>query len=272
MWKTGIFLGLFSLIAFCSFSQNDFAKNTNSVSQTEIESLAANQYKQFLSTHTNITSPRDNDLATVKKVSHNIVLAIKTYYKNQYDKNEEINKIDWEIRLIDKKEANVWCMPGGKMAVYNGLLASTQSESSLAILLSHVTAHALLKHGNERMDNWLSDKLKEKSLKKALAERFTETTELFLAAFGIGTNAGVWAPFSKKQEIAADRLALQISMLAGYKPRESVVFWTRMGFLIHSPQQPEFMSMHLTDESRIKKLEDYIDELNEINETPIKKN
>lgn len=272
MWKTGFFLGLFSLISFCSFSQNDFTKNTNSVSQAEIESFAANQYKQFLSTHLNITSPKDDDLAIVKKVSHNIVSAVKAYFKYKYDKNEEINKIDWEVRFIDKKEANLWCMPGGKMAVYTGLLASTQSEASLAILLSHVMAHALLKHGNDRIENWLSEKLKEKSFKKAIANRPKETTELFLAAFGVGTNAGIWAPFSKKQEIEADHLALEISILAGYKPRESIVFWSRMDYLIHSPQKPEFMSMHITDELRIKKLEDFIDELHDNNESPIKKN
>ncbi len=272
MWKTGVFLGLLSLISFCSFSQNDFAKNANSVSQTEIESLAASQYKQFLSTHINITSSQENKLASVKKVSQKIVSAIKTFYQFKYDRNEEINKIDWEVRLIDKKAANIWCMPGGKIAVYSGLLASTQSESSLAILLSHVMAHSLLKHGNERLENWLSNKLKEKSLKKSLADHPNETTELFLAAFGVGTNAGVWAPFSKKQEIEADQLALQISIQAGYKPRESIVFWSRMDYLIHSPQKPEFMSMHLTDESRIKKLEDFIDELHALNENHIKKN
>jgi len=275
MRETSILFFLLSLMSVPGFPQRNPADGhgkSNLLPESTVQSIAADQYKLFLSTHTVIDSSGDKDFAMVQRVGDRVVTAAKTYYKPQKAVSAELKSYVWETRLIGKKEVNAWCMPGGKMAVYSGLLAVTQSEASLAVLLAHDIAHLLLKHGNERMKEYLKEKLGGKPLAESLSSRPADTNDMFAAAYGMGTNAGIWVPFSNEQELEADRLGLIFCALAGYNPRESLVFWGRMARLSNSAQEPELLSTHLINDTRITQIEDIMDETVKNYYKPIIKN
>lgn len=263
MREISLLIFLLLMISLQTFSQKSpftGRGKANLVPDPTVQSIAVDQFKLYLSKHTLIDSSQDSDFATVQKVGERIVAAAKTYFNHQKAVSAELKSFHWEIRLIGKKEANAWCLPGGKMVVYSGLLPVTQSEASLAVLLSHEIAQMLLKHGNERMKQYLEEKMDGKPLAECLISRPADTKDLFMSAYGMDTNAGIWVPFSKEHELEADKLGLIFCAIAGYNPREALVFWERMGRFSHGPKQPELLSTHPTYVERIDNLNDIMDE------------
>ena len=262
MKEMGLFFCIFSLLSLQALSQRNSSDRGKSalVPDNIVLSISADQYQLFMSTHVVMDSSQDKDYALVQRVGSRIIAAAKSYYHNKKGILSELSSYTWEIKLIGKKEVNAWCMPGGKMAVYSGLLPVTQSEASLAVLLGHTTAHMLIKHGNERMKQYLQDKMNGKPLAESLSTRPDDTKELFRAAYGMGTNAGIWVPFSKEDEEEADNLGLIFCGLAGYNPREALVFWGRMARFSHTAQEPELLSAHPVSEERLAKLTEIMDE------------
>ena len=254
---------IFSLLSLQAISQRNSLNRGRSplVPDYTVLSISGDQYKSFLSTHVVIDSSQDQDYALVQRVGSRIIVAAKSYYHNKKTILSELSSYAWEIKLIGKKEVNTWCMPGGKMAVYSGLLPVTQSEASLAVLLGHTTAHMLIKHGNERMKQYLQDKLNGKILAESLSANPDYTKELFRAAYGMGTNAGIWIPYSKEDEQEADNLGLIFCGLAGYNPREALVLWGRMARFSHSAQEPELLATHHVYGERMTRLTEIMDEM-----------
>lgn len=230
----------------------------NLIPESEVQAMAFTQYKEFMTT--NPAVPTGNkDAAMVKRVGDNIIAAIKKYYAEK-GLSKELESFQWEVNLVNNKEPNAWCMPGGKIVVYTGILPLTQNEAALAVVMGHEVAHALARHGNERMSQGLFQQMGGLALSAAISSKPAETQNLFMTSYGIGTNIGVMLPFSRKNELEADKLGLMFSALAGYDPRESINFWQRMAKASGGNKPPEFLSTHPADETRIEALKKIMDE------------
>ena len=151
-------------------------------------------------------------------------------------------------------------MPGGKVVVYTGLLPVTQNEAALAVVMGHEISHAIFQHGNERMSQGLAQQLGGAALTVALANKPAATQNLFLNAYGIGSNVGFALPFSRKQELEADHYGLIWTAMSGYNPREAIALWQRMEKMSSGQKPPEFLSTHPSEGRRIEELQKFMPE------------
>jgi predicted Zn-dependent protease len=250
MLVTGSFLG-------CRQNQVTGRKQLSLVSESELQSMAGQEYRTFLSQN-KVVPPGNNDAEMVRRVGNRIAQAISEYYRSQ-GKTSVLEGYNWEFNLIDDKEVNAWCMPGGKVVVYTGILPVTQNENALAIVMGHEITHALARHGNERMSQGLLQQLGGVALAVAISNKPAETQNLFMTAYGVGTTVGAILPFSRDQESEADHFGLIYAAMAGYNPQEAVAFWQRMAAL-GGEKPPEFLSTHPADETRIKRIKQYMPE------------
>jgi predicted Zn-dependent protease len=250
-------IAVFILFMACHRNAITGRNQLNLIPEAEIQSMAFTQYQEFLST--NKVVPANNQNAVmVSRTGNRIIAAIKKYYTEQ-GLTKELENFKWEVNLVDNKEPNAWCMPGGKIVVYTGILPYTQNEAALAVVMGHEVAHALARHGNERMSQGLFQELGGVALSAALSSKPEQTRNLFMTSYGVGTNVGVMLPFSRKNELEADRLGLMFSALAGYDPREAIGFWQRMSKASGGNKPPEFLSTHPADETRINELQKIMD-------------
>lgn len=227
------------------------------VPSEQIMSMSAEQYQQFLSEHEVITGTAESQ--RVKTVGKRISEAAEAYLAEQ-NKSDLLKGYNWEFNLIKDDSANAWAMPGGRVAVYTGLLPIAQNESGLATIMGHEIAHAVAQHGNERMSQALLTQLGGAALSIALSQNPSKTNELFMAAYGIGTQVGVLLPYSRLHESEADHLGLIFMAMAGYDPREAIDFWLRMEAESKGGSPPEFLSTHPTHETRIDQIKDLMPE------------
>jgi predicted Zn-dependent protease len=174
----------------------------------------------------------------------------------------------WEYVLIDDpKTQNAFCLPGGKVAVYTGILPITKNETGLAVVLSHEIAHAIAKHGAERMSQELLINLGGETLDAAMRKKPAETRQAVLQAFGLGATYGAVLPFGRSQESEADHIGLIYMAKAGYDPHEALAFWKRMEAASGGQQPPQFLSTHPSHETRIQDLEKWMPEAEQIFQT-----
>ena len=259
MKKLYILLGITFLLAGCALNPITGRKQLNLVSESEMQLMAVDQYKAFLSEH-NVLNPASNpSAAMVLRVGTRIANAVTAYYTGQ-GMESILEGYAWEFSTIDEKDViNAWAMPGGKVAVYTGLLAVTQNEIALAIVMGHEIAHAIAKHGNERMSQAIVQQLGGVALQVALAQQPQQTQELFLMSYGIGSTVGAMLPWSRQQETEADQYGLIYAAMAGYDPREAIPFWERMS-AAGGASPPEFLSTHPSDNTRMRKLKQFMPE------------
>jgi predicted Zn-dependent protease len=227
-------------------------KQLSLVSESELQSMAVQEYKSFLSSNKVVTTSANRDAEMVKRVGTRIAAAITSYY-NTKKQTSVLEGYQWEFNLVDNKEVNAWCMPGGKVVVYTGLLPVTQNEAALAIVLGHEIAHAVARHGSERVSQGLLQQLGGTALQIAVANKPAETQNIFLTAYGVGSTVGAILPFSRKAETEADKFGLYFSAMAGYNPQEAIPFWNRMA-AAGGDKPPAFLSSHPSDETRIAKI------------------
>lgn len=260
--KTKIFLLFFVLstsTVFFSCSRNAITGRSQLalVSESDMEQMAVTQYKQFLTESKVI--PRTNENAEmVKRVGQRIAKAITEYYQQKGIKND-IGNYKWEFNLVESKEVNAWCMPGGKVVVYTGILPVTQNEDALAIVLGHEITHAVAGHGRERMSQEMLAQGIQVAGSVALGSN-PKTVNIFNNVYGPAAQVGVLLPNSRNQEFEADHYGLIFAAIAGYNPQEAVPFWTRMANLSKGNAPPVFMSSHPADADRIKKLQELMPE------------
>ncbi len=219
-------------------------------------SMSFDQYGQFLKQNKLGADAAQTNL--VKGVGMRIQGAVETYFA-QHNLSQDLNGSRWEFNLVESKEVNAWCMPGGKVVVYTGILPMTQNENGLAVVVGHEVAHAVAKHGNERMSQALVAQMGGIALSEALKQKPDQTKALWLAVFGVGVQVGALLPFSRLQENEADHLGLIFMAMAGYDPNGAVVFWERMSKK-GGGKPPEFLSTHPADETRIQKIKSEIPE------------
>jgi predicted Zn-dependent protease len=229
------------------------------VSENQLQQMAQTEYRQFLSENSVVNSNSSRDAEMVRRVGSRIASAITQYYTQQ-GLGDQLAGYQWEYNLVNNKEANAWCMPGGKIVVYSGLLPITQNEAALAVVLGHEIAHAVAQHGSERMSRGLLQQLGGVALSVALSSRPQETQNLFMQAYGVGSNVFGILPHSRNQELEADKLGLRYTALAGYNPREAVPLWQRMQSMSQGSKPPEFLSTHPNEENRIQQLQSIMDE------------
>lgn len=222
------------------------------VSDAELQTMAVQEYKQFLSQSKVVSTSASKDAEMVRRVGQRIANAITAYYTQQ-GLGKELEGYKWEYNLVNSNEANAWCMPGGKIVVYTGLLPITQNEAALAVVVGHEVAHAVAKHGAERMSQGLLQQMGGTALSVALANKPAQTQNLFMTAYGVGSNVGGILPHSRKQELEADKIGLRFAAMAGYNPQEAIGLWQRMAAAGGSGQ-PEFMSTHPEPGRRIEEL------------------
>lgn len=247
------------LIVGCAKNQVTGRKQLILMPEAELQNMAGQQYRQFLSENKVVPSNVNKDAEMVRRVGTRIAYAITKYYETQ-GKSEIVNGYNWEFNLINDPNVNAWCMPGGKVVVYTGLLPVTQNEAALAVVMGHEIAHAIALHGNERMSQGIMQQLGGVALAVAVANKPAETQNLFLQSYGVGSTVLGTLPFGRKQETEADRFGLIFSAMAGYNPNEAISFWQRMAKAGGGQKPPEFLSTHPSDETRIANMQKFIPE------------
>jgi predicted Zn-dependent protease len=263
--KKKVFIHLFwlsamstlSLLLACATVPLTERKGLRLIPDSELTTLSFKEYSEVLK-----KSKLSNDpvkIHMVKSVGERIARASEEFMRDS-GMEADIKNYKWEFNLIeDDKVANAWCMPGGKVAVYTGILPITHDEGGLAVVMGHEVAHAIAKHGNERMSETLLVQLGGASLSLALSKEPTLTNQIFMAAYGLGANVGILLPYSRLHESEADRIGLVLMAKAGYDPRGAVPFWRRMNEK-GGARPPEFLSTHPAPETRIKQIESLIPE------------
>lgn len=227
--------------------------------ESELQSMAMTEYQQFLSQNKVVSSSGNRDAEMVRRVGQRITKAVQDFYTQQGRPND-LAGYQWEYNLVDNKEANAWCMPGGKIVVYTGILPITQNEAALAAVMGHEVSHAVFNHGNERMSQGMIQQGLGAGLSIALSSKPAATQNLFMTAFGLGSQIGVLLPFSRKHELEADRYGLIFAAMAGYNPQESINLWERMEKASSGQKPPEFLSTHPSEGTRIEQLKKYMPE------------
>lgn len=229
----------------------------NIVPESEMRSMATQQYATFLSQNPPIASTTSRDADMVQRVGSRLAAAVQTYL-NQKGQADLISGYQWEFHLVNNNEANAWCMPGGKVVVYSGIMPLVQNEAGLAVVLGHEIGHAIARHGNERMSQQLAVQLGGATLSAAMSSKPQQTQDIFNAVYGAGSTLGTLA-YSRKQESEADHMGLIFMAFAGYNPNEAVPFWQRMAAK-GGAKPPAFLSTHPADATRIKDIQKWVPE------------
>jgi predicted Zn-dependent protease len=233
-------------------------KQLNLVPNSMIQGLAFTQYDSVVKSSPTLTQ-YDERAQMVTRVGSRIQHAVESYMQ-QNNMSKEIKNFKWEFNTINENIVNAWCMPGGKVVVYTGLLPVTQNETALAVVMGHEIAHAIARHGNERMSQGLLINFGGLVLEEALKEKKGETQALFLGLYIVGSNLALALPNSRMQESEADKLGLIFMSMAGYDPAEAIPFWQRMA-ASNTNKIPQFLSTHPSDKTRIEKLSALIPEI-----------
>lgn len=253
MKKVLIFSAAILLILACTRNAVTGRKQLKLFGESVLQEQALSEYRSFLSQSKIVATSANKDAEMVTRVGQRIARAIETYYANNPTVMADLATYKWEFNLVDDKQVNAWCMPGGKVVVYTGLLQVTQNEAALAVVMGHEIAHAIAHHGNERISQ------------AALAQGFEiagniftsgnqKANRLFNDVFAPGAQVGVLLPNSRNQELEADKFGLYFAAMAGYNPNESIPFWQRMS-QAGGQKPPEFLATHPSDERRIANLQ-----------------
>ncbi|WP_439131208.1 M48 family metallopeptidase [Polaribacter sp.] len=242
------------LFVECSTVPITGRKRVNFVSDAQVLPASFNQYNSFL---------KENKLSTnrtmsnqVKNVGKNISAAVDRFMRanNMVD---EANSYKWEFNLIEDKTVNAWCMPGGKVVFYTGIMPICANEDGVAAVMGHEVAHAFAKHGQERMSQGQLQQIGGLAVALGTSGKSNESQKIWNTAFGIGSGLGM-LKFSRVHEQEADRLGLVFMIMAGYDGTEAAEVWVRMSEKSGGGSTPEILSTHPSNASRIQDLKSYL--------------
>ena len=245
------------LLQSCAEVPITHRKGLHLVPETELLSMSLQQYDDVLKKSKLSTDTQKVEM--VRRVGNRIAKSAEAFLA-ETGQSAQIKNFKWEFNLIeDDKTVNAWVMPGGKAAVYTGILPYTQNETGLAVVLGHEVAHALADHGNERMSEALVANMGGMALSVALSRQPQQTQQLFMTVYGAGANVGFLLPYSRLHESEADRIGLTLMARAGFDPREAIPFWERMSKQ-GEKRPPQFLSTHPAPETRIADIKKYLPE------------
>ncbi len=226
------------------------------VPDSQMNSMSFTQYDQVLA-----ESKLSKDAAAtaqVRRVGVKIQGAVEKYFQQQ-GQSQQLEGYAWDFNLLESDQVNAWCMPGGKVAFYSGILPVCKDDTGIAVVMGHEVAHAIAKHGGERLSQQMALQLGGVALSEAMRSKPEQTRALWMGAFGLGAQVGVMLPFSRQHESEADRLGLIFMAMAGYDPHQAPKFWERMA-ANGGAAPPEFLSTHPSDATRIRQLNEYLTE------------
>jgi len=246
-----VFIGACSTVPITGRSQLSLMPNE------QILPMSFQNYDEFLAKNKKSTDKRAT--ARVKKVGRKIQYAVERYFRDQ-KLSHLLDGYQWEFNLVANKQVNAWCMPGGKVVVFSGILPITRDENGLAVVMGHEIAHAVANHGSERMSQGLLVQMGGIGLSAALSQHPEATQNLWMTAYGGASQVGLMLPYSRLHESEADRLGLIFMSMAGYDPHGAVNFWQRMAAKKGGKAGIEFLSTHPSDRTRIDNIKKLIPE------------
>ncbi len=255
--KIIITLGIAALLYGCSKNAVTGKRALTLMPESELMTMSFSEYDKFLSEHPPLPDS-DERVIMVKRSGTRIQKAVEQFYADK-KATADLKGFSWAFNVVDENTVNAWCMPGGKVVVYTGLLPVTQDEQSLAVVMGHEIAHAIARHGNQRMSQGMMVQFGGAALSVALSQKPALTQQLFSQAYGVSTGLGT-LKYSRSHETEADKMGLIFAAMAGYDPEAAINFWQRMSAMSGGQKPPEIMSTHPSDDTRIKDLKAFMPE------------
>ena len=232
-------------------------KQMSLISESEMIGMSLTSYAEFLAKNPAVAET-DANAKMVSKIGKDMQKAVETFMAEK-GLSSRLEGYQWEFHMVNENSVNAWCMPGGKVVVYSGLLPVTQTESGLACVMGHEIAHAVARHGNERMSQGLLVQVGGAALSVALSQKPQLTQDLFLQSYGLTSQLGM-LKYSRTHESEADKMGLIFMAIAGYDPNEAVTFWERMEQASSGSKPPEILSTHPSDATRIADIKAFLPE------------
>lgn len=253
--KSGtVAIALIALVIACTRVPITGRKQLSLISNAQMMGMSFTSYKEFLDSNKVIKNSKDAEM--IRRVGNRIKTAVENYLiQNNY--SQVIDGYQWQFELVDSKELNAWCMPGGKVVFYTGILHTCQNEEGVAVVMGHEIAHAIASHGAERMSQaYIAQGITTAAaVGGAIATKSEQNGQIIGQVVGALSTAGYVLPNSRKQESEADKLGIIFMAMAGYNPQNSVEFWQRMAKAGEKAQKPpQWLSTHPSDETRIANL------------------
>ena len=245
------------LLMACSTVPLSGRKQLSLIDDNQIQQQATVAYKSFLADPSTKVVTGTTNATMVKRVGNNIAMAVNRYLKEQnLAQNYNFN---WEFNLVESADVNAWCMPGGKVAVYTGILPITKNEEGLATVMGHEIAHAIARHSMEQMSNQYALQIGAQVLGAATSSKSAIYNAVINQAYGVGGQLAL-LKYSRSNESEADKLGLIFMAMAGYNPEVAISFWERMAQGKSGAGTPEFLSTHPSDARRISQIQSLIPE------------
>lgn len=259
MKKTGLLMAVLAAFMFsaCSTVAVTGRKQLNLVSDSEVLAASLTEYNEYMKTAQKSTDKTKT--AMVERVGKNIAAAAEQYLKDN-GMESDLKNYSWEFSLVKSDEVNAFCMPGGKIVVYEGLLPLIANEDELAVVISHEVAHAVAKHSNERMSQQVLASYGSQALSMALSNKSSMTQSVASVVYGLGAQYGVMMPYSRKHEYEADYMGLVFMKKSNYKLESAITFWEKMA--VGGSSTLEIFSTHPSDEKRIAEIKKSLTEIN----------
>jgi len=250
------FLSFVVFIQSCSTVPLIGRKQVSLLPESNMVEMSLTSYSQFLKE--NKLSDNKGQTDVVKRVGARMSVAVEKYLgENGF--SDRVADFKWEFNLVENKEPNAWCMPGGKVVFYTGILPLTQNDAGVAVVMGHEIAHAVARHGNERMSQQMLVQFGGVALSEAIKTKPEETQTIFQTAYGLGSQLGIMLPYSRQHEYEGDKLGLIFMAMAGYDPNEAISFWERMA-ANSTGKTPEFLSTHPVEQNRIEAIRKFLPE------------
>lgn len=250
-------LSAFLLITGCQTNAVTGKRSLSLVPESEMISMSLTEYDKFLSEHPPLPAT-DQRVILVRNVGTRIQKAVEQFYA-QKNASKDLEGFNWTFNVVDENTVNAWCMPGGKVVVYTGLLPVTQDEPSLAIVMGHEIAHAVARHGNKRMSEEMVIQGLGTGLSIALSQKPALTQQIFAQAYGVAGGLAT-LKYSRSDESEADKMGVIFAAMAGYDPEVAITFWGRMAAANNGQAPPQLLSTHPSDQTRINDLKAFMPE------------
>jgi predicted Zn-dependent protease len=254
--KTWIIALLAAMVIGCTRVPISGRRQVNLLPESQLVGMSYDAYGDFLNTN-RVVHESDPQAQMVQRAGARIASAVETYMKKN-GMGSRLSNFSWEFNLIEDPTVNAWCMPGGKIAFYRGIMPVCQDELGVAVVMGHEIAHAVARHGNERMSQQLIVQAGGITLAVLLQEKPQLAQDLFLTSYGVGSTLGSLA-FSRQHETESDKLGLVFMAMAGYDPTAAPSFWERMA-AGGGGAPPQFLSTHPSHDTRIRDLEAFMPE------------
>ena len=252
--KLIIILTLFLFVIACKTVPFTGRKQVNFMPNSQLFPMAFAQYDEFLKEHKKSTNR--TDAQRIKTIGKRIVQAANKYL-NANNYKGYLKDYKWEFNLVKDEQLNAWCMPGGKVVFYEGILPVCKTDDGIATVMGHEIAHAIANHGAERASQGMLVQAGQVGVAVATSKKSQQEQQLWMLAYGVTANLGVMLPFSRKHESEADAIGLTLMAIAGYNPNEAITFWGRMSKK-GGGAPPEFLSTHPSNKTRIANLKKLI--------------